>query len=116
MKKSIFSLAICLEGNWEMTGYYNYRDNKIIDSFKTNDGFRQVKMYNDNKVMWSKLMPSDSSEWFGYGSYTKSNDTLIEILDFGSKVMNEVIAEKKQFIHKLILEKDRLLTRIISLS
>lgn len=95
-----------LEGNWEMVGYYNYRDNKIADSFKTNNGFRQVKMYNKSKVMWSKLVPSDSIEWFGYGSYEATDTTLTEVMQYGSKVMNTVIAEQKEFSYKLVVDKN----------
>ena len=92
-----------LEGNWEMIGFYNYEDNKIKDSFKTNNGHRQVKMYNRNKVMWSKLVPTDSIEWFGYGSYEATDSTLTEIMQYGSSVMNQVITEQKEFGYKLIV-------------
>lgn len=95
-----------LEGNWEMVGFYNYRDDKIVDSFKTNEGYRQVKMFNKNKVMWSKLVPSDSIEWFGFGSYTATDSTLTEVMQYGSKVMNTVIAEQKEFNYKLIVTKN----------
>ena len=98
---------LTIEGNWELVSFYNYQDNQVVDSFKTNEGYRQVKMYQNDKVMWSKLVPLDSTEWFGYGNYTASNDTLIEVLEYGSKIMNQVIAEKKQFVHKLILEKNK---------
>lgn len=98
---------LTIEGNWELVGFYNYQDNQIVDSFNTDEGYRQVKMYQNNKVMWSKLVPLDSTEWFGYGNFTASNDTLIEVLEYGSKIMNQVIAEKKQFVHKLILEKNK---------
>lgn len=95
-----------LEGNWEMVGFYNYRDDKIVDSFKTNEGYRKVKMFNKNKVMWSKLVPSDSIEWFGFGSYTATDSTLTEVMQYGSKVMNTVIAEQKEFNYKLIVTKN----------
>jgi hypothetical protein len=96
-----------IEGNWEMVGYYNYRDNKITDSFKTNEGYRQVKMFNKNKVMWSKLVPSDSIEWFGYGSYQATDSTLTEKMHYGSKVMNSVIAAQEEFSYKLVITKDK---------
>lgn len=102
-KKMTEAKELSLEGNWEMIGYYNYRDNKIVDSFKTNDGYRQVKMFNKDKVMWSKLVPSDSIEWFGYGSYKATDSTLMELMEYGSKVMNTVIAEQQEFNYNLIL-------------
>lgn len=92
-----------LEGAWELVGYYNYKDNKVIDSFKTSEGYRQVKMYTHNKVMWSKYVPSDSSEWFGYGKYSVKESELIEELEYGSEMMSRIIQEKKEFKHELIL-------------
>ena len=92
-----------LEGAWELVGYYNYMDNKVKDSFKTSEGYRQVKMYTDSKVMWSKYIPSDSSEWFGYGSYTVNGSELIEILEYGSEMMSKIIEEKKEFKHELVI-------------
>ncbi|WP_299334158.1 hypothetical protein [uncultured Psychroserpens sp.] len=95
-----------LEGAWELVGYYNYLDNKVIDSFKTSEGYRQVKMYTNSKVMWSKYVPSDSSEWFGYGSYRMNGSELIEILEYGSEMMSKIIEEKKEFKHELIINGD----------
>lgn len=92
-----------LEGAWELVGYYNYKDNKVTDSFSTSEGYRQVKMYTHNKVMWSKYVPSDSSEWFGYGEYTVNGSELVEILEYGSEMMSKIIEEKKAFKHELIV-------------
>ncbi|MEP5255154.1 MULTISPECIES: hypothetical protein [Winogradskyella] len=86
-----------LNGTWELVGFYNYKDNRVVDSFKTNSESRQLKMYTDTKVMWCKYKPADSSEWFGYGTYKYEDNMLTEVLDFGSEVMDEVIAERKQF-------------------
>lgn len=99
--------ASTLNGTWEMVGYYNYVDNKIVDSFQTNNGFRQVKMYTDHKVMWSKNVPADSSEWFGYGNYNHNENELKETLEYGSEMMRKIIEEKKEFIYELHLEKDK---------
>jgi len=104
--ESTKTAALSLEGNWEMVGFYNYRDNKVVDSFKTREGFRQVKMYNKNKVMWSKQVPSDSIEWFGYGSYKATDSTLTEQMEYGSNVMNTIIAEQGEFSYKLELSKN----------
>lgn len=99
--------AMKLNGTWEMIGYYNYVDNKIVDSFQTNNGFRQVKMYTDHKVMWSKNIPADSSEWFGYGNYNYNENELKETLEYGSEMMRKIIEEKKEFKYELQLEKDK---------
>ncbi|TXE10544.1 hypothetical protein ES711_01160 [Gelidibacter salicanalis] len=99
--------AMKLNGTWEMVGYYNYVDNKIADSFQTNNGFRQVKMYTDHKVMWSKNVPQDSTEWFGYGDYNHNNNELNETLEYGSEMMKKIIEERKEFTYELHLEKDK---------
>ncbi|WP_299112765.1 hypothetical protein [uncultured Winogradskyella sp.] len=96
-----------LKGTWELTGFYNYKDNVIVDSFKMNPEFRQLKMYTDTKVMWCKHRPADSSEWFGYGTYNYNGNKLTEILDFGSTVMDEVIAENKEFTFELSLSTNK---------
>jgi hypothetical protein len=95
-----------LEGAWELVGYYNYKDNKVIDSFSTSEGYRQVKMYTHNKVMWSKYIPSDTSEWFGYGKYSVDDSELVEVLEYGSEMMSKIIQEKKEFRHELIVNGD----------
>lgn len=96
-----------LKGTWELTGFYNYKDNVVVDSFDMNPDFRQIKMYTDEKVMWCKHKSADSSDWFGYGTYKYDGERLTEILDFGSQVMNEVIAEKKEFTFELSLTENR---------
>lgn len=96
-----------LKGTWELTGFYNYKDNVVVDSFEMNPEFRQLKMYSDTKVMWCKHRPADSSEWFGYGTYDYDGERLTEVLDFGSAVMDQVIAEKKQFIFELDLQTNK---------
>ena len=95
-----------LEGAWELVGYYNYMDNKVKDSFQTSEGYRQVKMYTPTKVMWSKYIPSDSSEWFGYGRYSVNGSELVEVLEYGSEMMRRIIEEKKEFKHELIYNGD----------
>lgn len=53
--------------------------------------------------MWSKSVPKDFTEWFGYGSYDLNDNTLSEVLDYGSKIMSEIIQEKKEFIYEIHL-------------
>lgn len=92
-----------LEGAWELVGFYNYVDNKVTDSFNTREGYRQVKLYTPSKVMWSKQVPSDSTEWFGYGNYKVEDGQLTEVLDYGSKMMSKIIQERKEFVYELDL-------------
>jgi len=99
---------LSLIGTWELISRYNYVDNKITDSFGLSEGYRQVKMYSPTKVMWSRMRPADSSEWFGYGSYevNAAKDTLTEILDYGSTMMSKIIDEEKEFTFELQLKKN----------
>ena len=96
-----------LKGTWKLVGFYNYKDNIVVDSFSNNTISRQVKMYTDSKVMWCKLLKTDSIEFFGYGSYNYDDGTLTEVLDFGSAFMNEVIKENQKFNFALELSENR---------
>ena len=98
---------VSIEGTWEMIGLYNYKNNLVVDSFKTREGNRQVKMYTKSRVMWSKLVPADSTEYFAYGNYFVNDSILSETLDYGSKTMNLVINERKNYVYKIVLEKDK---------
>ena len=64
-------------------------------------------MYTDSKVMWCKLLKTDSIEFFGYGSYNYDDGKLTEVLDFGSAFMNEVIKENQKFNFALELSENR---------
>lgn len=96
-----------LKGAWELKGFYNYQNNVVVDSFSNNTISRQIKMYTDTKVMWCKLLKTDSIEFFGYGSYKYEDGILTETLEFGSAFMNDVIAEQQEFKFQFILEPDR---------
>jgi hypothetical protein len=96
-----------LEGAWEMIGLYNYKNNLVVDSFKTRGGNRQVKMYTKSSVMWSKLVHADSTEYFAFGAYTLNDSILKETLDYGSRTMNLVIGERQDYMYKIVLEKDK---------
>lgn len=101
------SSNLTLEGTWELTGYYNYKDNIVTDSFDTNAGYRQIKMYTPTKVMWSKDVPTDSTEWYGYGSYKVVDSTLTEVLEYGSTSMKKIIEDQKEFIFELHLNENK---------
>ena len=92
-----------LEGVWELVGYYNYVDNKINDSTRTNENRKQVKIYTKNKVMWSKKRVPDSTEWFAYGSYTIADNILTENLEYASKTMDKALEESPEFKYELIV-------------
>jgi len=97
-----------LVGTWELISRYNYKNNTVVDTFYVAESYRQVKMYSASKVMWSRKMRSDSTEWFGFGTYklNATKDTLSEILDYGSSVMSKLIEEQGEFVFELQLKED----------
>lgn len=90
-----------IQGTWELKDFYYYDDNKIIDTVGATDGYRQIKMYTNDRVMWTRYVPKDSVEWFGYGKYSVSKDQLIETLEYGSESMMEVIDTLRIFTFEL---------------
>ena len=95
-----------LEGVWQMVGYYNYKDNKVADSFMSSDSYKQIKIYTPTKVMWSRLNKQDSTDWFGYGDYKITDSTLSETIVYGSNTMNKAIEKNNQFNFELILNEN----------
>ncbi len=77
-----------IEGTWELESFYNFDDEgNISDTLPATDGYRQIKMYYNGKVMWTRYVPADSVEWFGYGSYATTDSTLSEKLEYMSASM-----------------------------
>jgi hypothetical protein len=95
-----------LEGTWELQSFYNYDGQKVIDTVPTTEGYRQIKMYYNGKIMWTRYVPKDSVEWFGYGSYRITEDRLIETLEYGSASMMQNISPPMVFEFELILTDD----------
>lgn len=96
-----------LEGTWELTSYYNYDGNAVTDTILANEDNRQIKMFYNGKVMWTRYVPKDSVEWFGYGSYRTTPDRLTETLEFGSASMMKIVDTLRVFEFELMLEKDK---------
>ena len=80
-----------LDGVWELISFYNYEGNKIKDTIINNENNRQVKIFKDGKVMWSRRAPANKIDYFGYGSYEITDSTLTEYLEYGSIAMLKVI-------------------------
>lgn len=95
-----------LQGAWELVSYYNYRENGEIDTISSSKDNHQIKIYSDSKVMWGRERSSDTLDWFGYGNYSIKNDSLIEVLDFGSKAMNNIIKNNREFVFKIVIGED----------
>lgn len=88
MASSKPALHPSIEGTWELVSHYNYVDGvNVSDTVPAVDGYRQIKMYYNGKVMWTRYVPNDSVEWFGYGSYEVEDDRLMEKLEYMSASM-----------------------------
>ncbi|MGO4911185.1 MULTISPECIES: hypothetical protein [unclassified Leeuwenhoekiella] len=95
-----------IQGTWELKNFYYYDNNIIIDTVGATDGYRQIKMYTKNRVMWTRYVPKDSVEWFGYGTYSVQQDKLIETLEYGSESMMEVLDTLRIFTFELQLSQN----------
>jgi len=95
-----------LDGVWELISFYNYEGNKIKDTIINNENNRQVKIFKDGKVMWSRRAPANKIDYFGYGSYEITDSTLTEYLEYGSIAMLKVIDTMHIFNFELIVGKD----------
>lgn len=95
-----------LEGTWELINRYNYDEQGVSDTLLNVNGYRQVKIYSKGKVMWTRYSPDDPVEWFGYGSYTNTENELEERLEFASAEMMKVQDTVKVFKFELVLEEN----------
>ncbi|HLT51736.1 MAG TPA: hypothetical protein VKZ93_07250 [Arenibacter sp.] len=95
-----------LEGTWELVSFTNYDGNDVLNTIPTTDGYRQIKIFNNGKVMWTRYVPEDSVEWFGYGSYTVTDSTLTEKLEYMSASMRKIANENMEWKLELILDTD----------
>lgn len=95
-----------LQGTWELQNFYNYDGQEVSDTIPTTEGYRQIKMFYNGKVMWTRYVPKDSVEWFGYGSYRITEDRLIETLEYGSASMMQNISPPMVFEFELVLKDD----------
>lgn len=95
-----------MQGTWELQNFYTYDGQNVIDTIPTTEGYRQIKMYYNNKVMWTRYVPKDSVEWFGYGSYRITEDRLIETLEYGSASLTRSLTPPMVFEFELLLTDD----------
>ncbi|MCK0146591.1 hypothetical protein MWU78_13125 [Arenibacter sp. F26102] len=96
-----------IEGTWELVSFNNYDGNDVVKTIPPTEGYRQIKMYYNGKVMWTRYVPTDSIEWFGYGSYVATDSTLTEKLEFMSSSMRKVANENMEWHMELKLEGDK---------
>ena len=95
-----------IEGTWELESFYNYDGENIIDTIKKSDGYRQVKMYSKEKIMWTRYVPDDPHGRFGYGSYRVTDNSLVEVIEYGDDDMMKALDTMRNFTFELILNED----------
>ena len=103
-----------IEGTWELQSFYNYDGDNIIDTVPLAEGYRQVKMYYNGRVMWSRTTSSDTKDAdgndvvgrFGYGTYKITEDELIETIEYGDKGMMRDLETLRNFTFELVLKND----------
>lgn len=93
-----------IQGVWELVDRYTYDGSHVTDTIKNTNGYRQIKMYGSDKVMWTRFVPVDSIEWFGYGSYYTTDSALVETLEYGSNSMMKIIDTMRKFKFKLVID------------
>lgn len=95
-----------IQGTWELQSFYNYDGENIVDTVDLVKGYRQVKMYYNGNVMWSRTDPNDTIGRFGYGTYEITPDELIEVIEYGDHYMMEALDTIRQFTFELVIEGD----------
>lgn len=96
-----------IQGTWELVSFYNYDDGvNISDTVPKQAGYRQVKMYYNGKVMWSRYVPNEPNGRFGYGSYFITEDELHETIIYGDDEMMKALDTLTEFVFELELSED----------
>ncbi|MGI9553237.1 MAG: hypothetical protein ACR2MT_18665 [Aurantibacter sp.] len=104
-----------IEGTWELQSFYNFDGQDIVDTLQTDVGYRQVKMYYNGNIMWSRTTAEDTKDAdgndvvgkFGYGTYRITDNELIETIEYGDEGMLKGKDSLRIFIFELWLEDDR---------
>ena len=92
-----------MEGTWELESFYFYANNVVTDTVPIQEGYRQMKMYYDGKIMWSRTDPRDTIGRFGYGSYVITETELIETIEYGDYQMMMALDTIRKFTFELQL-------------
>ncbi|MDC6384742.1 hypothetical protein D2V93_01655 [Flagellimonas taeanensis] len=95
-----------IEGTWELQSFYSYDGRNVVDTIEKSDGYRQVKMYSKEKIMWTRYVPDDPNGRFGYGSYRTTDSSLIEIIEYGDDEMMKALDTMRNFTFELLLTED----------
>lgn len=97
---------LTLEGVWELQNQQMYENDALSEVMENENGYRQVKIYSKGKVMWTRNDPSDSNEWFGYGTYTIKDGMLEERLEYASGPMMKIVDTTQVFLFEIHIEKN----------
>lgn len=92
-----------MEGTWELQSFYFYDGNNVTDTVPIQDGYRQMKMYYNGKIMWSRTDPRDTIGRFGFGSYVITDSELIETIEYGDYQMMMALDTIRNFTFELKL-------------
>ena len=103
-----------LEGTWELQHFYSFDGQEITDTVPTDYGYRQVKMYYNGKVMWSRTTLKDTKDAdgnnvvgkFGYGTYRITATKLMESIEYGDAGMMTGKEKFRNFEFELWLTDD----------
>lgn len=96
-----------IQGTWELVSFYNYDDGvNISDTVPKAKDYRQVKMYYNGKVMWTRYVPNEPTGRFGYGNYYITEDELHETIVYGDDQMMKALDTLTEFVFELELQKD----------
>jgi len=94
-----------MQGVWELTSFSNW-NGTTIDTVDKAPGYRQVKIYYNGKIMWSRWVPGDAQGRFGYGSYKITENELIETIEYGDLEMMQALDTMRVFTFELDLRDD----------
>ena len=95
-----------MEGTWELQSFYSYEGHNISDTVPVAEGYRQVKMYYNGKVMWARIDPRAPIGRFGYGTYRITDKELIETIEFGDAEFMKALDTMRIFTFDLDLKDD----------
>jgi len=92
-----------MQGVWELQSFSNWNGD-AIDTVAKAPGYRQVKIYYNGKIMWSRWVPGDKQGRFGYGSYSISDTELVETIEYGDYEMMQALDTMRVFTFELDLQ------------
>ena len=96
-----------IEGTWELESFYNYDDGtNISDTMQKATGYRQVKMYFNGRIMWTRYVPEEPNGRFGYGTYKITDNKLVETIEYGDAEMMKALDTMRVFTFELDLKEN----------